>query len=137
MYNRQLDTFLQVADAGSFSKAAAALYITPTAVIKQINLLETELRLQLFVRTHRGLTLTESGKSLYRDAAYLIQYSQESLARARNAVSPADNVVRIGTSVMTPWKFLEDLWPQMHAHCPEIKLQFIPFENTPENAREI
>ena len=39
MYNPQLDTFLHVADAGSFNKAAEESYITPTAVIKQINLL--------------------------------------------------------------------------------------------------
>ena len=40
MYNPQLETFLRVADAGSFNKAAEESYITPTAVIKQINLLE-------------------------------------------------------------------------------------------------
>ena len=40
MYNPQLETFLCVADAGSFNKAAEESYITPTAVIKQINLLE-------------------------------------------------------------------------------------------------
>ena len=33
MYNPQLDTFITAADCGSFSKAAEALYITPTAVI--------------------------------------------------------------------------------------------------------
>lgn len=38
MYNPQLDTFLLVADAGSFSKAAEQAYITPTAIMKQINL---------------------------------------------------------------------------------------------------
>ena len=43
MYNPQLDTFIRVADAGSFNKAAEAAYITPTAVIKQINLLESDL----------------------------------------------------------------------------------------------
>ena len=64
MYNPQLDTFIRVADAGSFNKAAEQAFITPTAVIKQINLLETELDVQLFVRTHRGLKLTEAGKSL-------------------------------------------------------------------------
>ena len=37
MYNPQLETFLRVAD-GSFNKAAEESYITPTAVIKQINL---------------------------------------------------------------------------------------------------
>lgn len=60
LYNPQLDTFLRVADAGSFSKAAEEMYITPTAVIKQINLLEGSLGVMLFIRTHRGLHLTEA-----------------------------------------------------------------------------
>lgn len=34
IYNPQLKTFIEVADAGSFSKAAEKLYITPTAIIK-------------------------------------------------------------------------------------------------------
>ena len=72
MYNTQLETFLVAADLGSFNKAAEALYISAPAVTKQINLLESSLGLQLFVRTHRGLILTEAGKSLYRDAKYII-----------------------------------------------------------------
>ena len=40
MYNPQLDTFICVVEAGSFSKAADKLYISPPAVIKQINSLE-------------------------------------------------------------------------------------------------
>ncbi len=67
MYNPQLDTFLHVADAGSFNKAAEESYITPTAVIKQINLLEASLGVKLFERTHRGLILTKAGKSLYQE----------------------------------------------------------------------
>ena len=43
MYNSQLTTFVQVADSGSFNKAAEALYISSTAVIKQINALEKHL----------------------------------------------------------------------------------------------
>lgn len=136
MYNQQLETFIRTANVGSFSKAAAQMYITPTAVIKQINLLEADLGLQLFIRTHRGLTLTESGKSLYKDAKYIIQYSKDSLTRAKNAMQKMDNIIRIGTSPMTPGQFLE-LWPNIHKHCPDIKFQLIPYENTPENAREI
>ena len=52
MYNHQLDTFIQVAELGSFSKAASALYISPTAVIKQMNILESNLGVTLFNRTH-------------------------------------------------------------------------------------
>ena len=76
MYNPQLDTFICVVEAGSFSKAAEELYISAPAVIKQINSLENSLNLQLFERTHRGLIITEDGKSLYQDAKYLIQYSK-------------------------------------------------------------
>ena len=74
MYNPQLDTFIKVADAGSFNKAAEDSFITPTAVIKQINLLERSLDVKLFERTHRGLKLTKAGQSLYQDAKYIIQY---------------------------------------------------------------
>ena len=71
MYNPQLDTFISVVEAGSFNKAAERLFISPPAVIKQVNLLEENLDLQLFIRTHRGLQLTQAGKSLYQDAKYI------------------------------------------------------------------
>ena len=80
MYNPQLETFLCVVEAGSFSKAAEKMYITAPAVIKQINSLESSLNLQLFDRTHRGLIVTEAGKSLYKDTKYIIQYSKDSVA---------------------------------------------------------
>lgn len=54
MYHHQLDTFVQVADAGSFSKAGEALFISPTAVMKQIDRLEEALEVRLFDRTLRG-----------------------------------------------------------------------------------
>lgn len=38
---------------------------------------------------------------------------------------------------MTPAQILVELWPKIHTLCPEIKFQLIPFDNTPENAREI
>ena len=102
MYNLQLETFIVVADMGSFNKAAEALYITPPAVTKQMNLLEKDLGLKLFIRTHRGLILTEAGKSLYKDAKYIIEYCKESVERAKRAMQEKDNVIRIGTSPMTP-----------------------------------
>lgn len=137
MYNHQLDTFLCVADAGSFNKAAEEMFITPTAVIKQINLLEKSLDVKLFDRTHRGLTLTNAGRSIYNDAKYIIQYSAESAARAKKIMVSSASTIRIGSSPMTPTQLLVDLWPEIHKICPDMKFQLIPFENTPENAREI
>ncbi len=137
MYHHQLDTFIRVADAGSFSRAAEALYISSTAVMKQIDRLEEALGVQLFVRTPRGLTLTNAGKSYYQDAKYMIQYAQDAQTRAKNAMQEDGNILRIGTSLMTPHQFLMDLWPQIHTRLPDLKFQIVNFENTPENAREI
>ena len=137
MYNPQLDTFIHVADAGSFNRAAEESYITPTAVIKQINLLEASLGVRLFERTHRGLILTKAGKSLYQDTKYIIQYCRDSVTRAKNAMQEDTKVIRIGSSPMTPAQLLMQLWPKIQSHCPDMKFQIIPFENTPENAREI
>ena len=137
MYNPQLETFLKVADAGSFNKAAEEMYITPTAVIKQINLLEGSLDVKLFERTHRGLTLTKAGKSLYRDAKYIIRYCEESVVRAKNAMQSDSSIIRIGTSPMTPAQLLVQLWSKIQVYCPNLKFELVPFENTPENAREI
>ena len=137
MYNPQLDTFICVAEAGSFNRAAERLYISPPAVIKQINLLEGKLGLVLFERTHRGLNLTEAGRSLYQDAKYIVQYCRDSVTRAKNAAREAENVIRIGTSPMTPAQVLMELWPRVEEVSPGLKFQLVPFENTPENAREI
>ena len=137
MYNPQLETFLRAADAGSFNKAAEESFITPTAVIKQINLLEKSLNVKLFDRTHRGLILTKAGKSLYQDTKYIIQYCRDSVTRAKNAMQEDTNIIRIGSSPMTPAQQLMQIWPKIQEHCPDIKFQIIPFENTPENAREI
>ncbi|MCD8097381.1 MAG: LysR family transcriptional regulator [Lachnospiraceae bacterium] len=137
MYNPQLETFVRVADAGSFNKAAEESYITPTAVIKQINLLESSLNVKLFERTHRGLALTKAGKSLYRDSKYIIQYCKDSVTRAKNAMQEDINVIRLGSSPTTPVQILMQFWPEIQKRCPDIKFQVIPFENTPENAKEI
>ena len=75
MYNHQLDTFIAVANAGSFNKAAKTLYISPNAIMKQIDILERNIGFPLFERSHTGLKLTKAGESFYRDAKYLIQYS--------------------------------------------------------------
>ena len=137
MYNPQLETFLCVVESGSFNKASEKLYISPPAVIKQINLLEENLDLQLFERTHRGLILTKAGQSLYQDTKYIIQYCKESVERAKKAMGEKDNVVRVGTSPMTPAAPLVRLWAKIQKNYPDIRLQIVPYMNSLENAREI
>lgn len=138
MYNPQLTTFISVAENGSFTKAADALFITPTAVMKQINTLEERLGISLFARTNHGLQLTEAGKSFLQDARYIIDYSGRAIAKAKE-IDDKDRhqSIRIGTSIMTPAKFLLDVWSEIQKFNPYLKIELIPFENTPINSVEI
>lgn len=137
MYNHYLDTFVAVADLGSFAKAAEALFITRTAVVKKINGLEARLGLELFVRSNQGVTLTGAGATLYKDAKYIINYSKTAVARAKNCNNQASNIIRIGKSLNTPCDILEEIWPQVQKCCPELKLNIIPFENTTEAVNDM
>lgn len=137
MHNHHLETFIRVADSGSFSKAADAMFISPTAVIKQIDLLEQELGLKLMERSSRGVSLTPAGESVYSDAKYMIQYSHDSIVRAQNAMEKKEKVIRIGVSLMTPAQFVLSLWPRIKEICPGLTFRLVPFDNTPANAREI
>lgn len=49
MINSQIETFITVANLGSYSKAADLLFISPTAVMKQIKALESRMGVQLFI----------------------------------------------------------------------------------------
>ncbi len=138
MIHPQLLTFLSVAENGSFSKTAEAMFLSPTAVMKQIDALEGRLGVTLFYRTNHGLTLTEAGKSVLDDAKYLLDYTKRATERVREVDRLENQLsIRIGTSVMTPAKFILDIWADIQYLAPDLKIELIPFENTPENAREI
>lgn len=138
MLNPQIATFIAVAESGSFSKTAEALFISPTAVMKQINALEERVEISLFNRTNHGLQLTEAGKSFLQDAKYVADYSARAIDKAKEFDKKAKRQsIRIGTSIMTPVKFLLDMWTEIQKQSATIQIELIPFENTPENAREI
>lgn len=138
MYNPILSTFISVAESGSFTKAAEALFITPPAVMKQINSLEERLGITLFDRTNHGLQLTDAGKSFFQDAKYIIDYSNRAIEKAKDIDNKdKQQSIRIGTSIMTPAKFLLDIWSEIQKFNPYLKIELIPFENTPINSVEI
>lgn len=132
MYNSMLDTFIAVADSGSFTKAADSLYISPTAVMKQMNALESRLNLKLIERTPSGVYLTPSGKVIYRDAKFIIDYSKKSIAAAHEAAHTYDTTFCVGTSMLNPAKPFMDLWYQVNASFPNYKLHLVPFEDNHE-----
>ncbi len=129
MYNSQLDTFIAVVNCGSFTKAAELLYISPTAVMKQINSLEAHLGLTLLLRSATGVSLTEEGKLIYKDARFMIDYSAKSIAAAKAIRLPFDSIFCVGTSLLNPAKPFMDLWYRVNSQFPDYKLHLVPFED--------
>jgi DNA-binding transcriptional LysR family regulator len=78
-----MTTFVRVADAGSLSKAARTLRVTPAAVSRQLTALEGELGASLIVRTTRRLALTDEGRRFYEHAERTVHEADEARAAVR------------------------------------------------------
>lgn len=132
MLHPQMRIFLAVADCGSFTRAAEKLFLSPTAVMKQINNLEKRLDLRLLDRTSRGIRLTAAGEILYKDAQFLSDYARRSVAEARKAMDREIDTFRVGTSLLNPAKPFMDLWYQVSGLFPDYRLHLVPFEDDHE-----
>ncbi len=72
MNMRQLQYFLQIARVSSFSRAASVLHVAQPALSRQIRSLEDELGTPLFIRSERGVSLTDAGRLLHERAGELL-----------------------------------------------------------------
>ena len=135
MLRHQLKTFLTVCDTGSFTKAAAALYITPSAVLQQIQTLETEFRMSLFNRTSKGVVLTEAGKCLELHGRALSHMNEE-LRRDMQSVGSNDRPICVGTSMMEKVRLLYELWVLFTEENKDCEIRMVSIDvghNIPEN----
>uniref|UniRef100_UPI003221EDC7 LysR family transcriptional regulator n=1 Tax=Intrasporangium sp. TaxID=1925024 RepID=UPI003221EDC7 len=82
MERRHVEYFLAVVEHGSFTAAAAALYLAQPSLSQAIRELERELGAPLFVRLHRGVRLTAAGTALVLPARQVMR----TLSTARAAV---------------------------------------------------
>ncbi len=91
-------TFSVVAEAGSISKAAKELFISQPAVSKAIKRLESKLETSLFIRTSRGIRLTNEGRTLYE----YIQNAFETIAAGEDSIKRMTELgighIKIGVS---------------------------------------
>ncbi|MBA4344456.1 MAG: LysR family transcriptional regulator [Methylibium sp.] len=84
---KQLEYFVQVAEQGSFSRAADQLGVAQPALSRQVRALEVELRETLLLRNGRGVTLTEPGRQLLargRDILQLALAAQQEIGARRD-----------------------------------------------------
>lgn len=87
---KQLEYFCAVAQAENISLAARQLYVAQPALSRQISLLEDELGVQLFLRTNRGITLTEAGERLFHQSQDLFS----DIRRLKDEIRGTENGMR-------------------------------------------
>ena len=102
----KLKIFHTVAEASSFTKASTILNLSQSAISRQIQSLENDLKIKLFERHARGLALTDNGKYLFKTAHEVISKLKDvesNLSEANAAIiPPKDTVVSFGTTWLTP-----------------------------------
>jgi len=104
----KLKIFHAVAQSGNFTKATYILNLSQSAISRQIQSLEQELKTQLFERHARGLSLTENGEYLFKTAHEVISKLKDvesTLIDKKNKPSgklTVTTVVSFGTTWLTP-----------------------------------
>ena len=131
MYNKQLDTFLKIAELGSFSKAADALYITPSAVIQQINSLESSLEVKLLDRTSRGVSLTPAGELLCREGRKLVAQSELIRRELDLLREREEKTIRVGVDLLHQCRVFYDLWNRFTGGNEAYRADIQEFLETP------
>ncbi len=104
----KLKIFHTVAEATSFTKASTILNLSQSAISRQIQGLESDLKVQLFERHARGLVLTENGEYLYKSAHDIISKLKDvesNLSGQKDKINGklvVTTVVSFGTTWLTP-----------------------------------
>lgn len=96
---RQLRYFIAVADTLNFSRAAESVYLSQSALSRQIMDLEKEVGLPLLRRSTRQVELTEAGKALQKSAKELISRWEKMLPEVRNQVAEAAQALSLTIGV--------------------------------------
>jgi LysR family nitrogen assimilation transcriptional regulator len=120
---RALANFLSVAEAGSLKAAADIVNIAQPALTRQIALLEHEFGAKLFLRHHRGVTLTEAGVRLREHAERIL--ADVSLARAAmsNALDKPTGSISLGLPTALRTVFSSKLIAAYHRAYPHVQMK--------------
>ena len=119
---RQLQSFVRVAELGSFSRAATALGMAQPALSRQVRQLEVELRQNLLTRHGRGAVPTEAGQLLLEHARgilHQVERAREELARLRGGLA---GHVTLGLPPSAARALAVPLMQAFQAQLPEARL---------------
>lgn len=107
--DRQIRYFLKIAELKSFSRAADELDMDQSGLSRQLAALETWLQKPLFVRTGRGVTLTDAGQLLQTAARGAYESIDETLAAIREKEGISQGNVRLATVHTLSYYFMSDV----------------------------
>lgn len=120
---RNLNTFILVAETGSFTRAAEDLGYTQSTVSFQIRQLEEELNCVLFDRFSRNISLTEAGKQLLAHANKIC-HGVEELKESFSRKEEPEGIVRIVSADSICEKMMLLNYGNFYARYPKVKLEF-------------
>ncbi|MBQ4032172.1 MAG: LysR family transcriptional regulator [Bacilli bacterium] len=115
--------FYEVATEGNITRAANKLMISQPAVTKQIKTLEEELGGQLFIRTKRGVILTESGQKIYNHIKQGMICFESAELELSNFKKLETGTIRVGISTTLCRVFLLPILRKFHEEYPNIAIQ--------------
>ena len=96
---RGLKSFITAARCGSFQKASDELFLSSTALINQVNVLEEEIGCKLFTRNNKGIRLTEAGRYFYEACSDIVNRCEDAVQSTYELSIEKTVPVRIGTSL--------------------------------------
>lgn len=118
---RQLEYFSAVAEAKSISLAARNLHVAQPPISRQLALLEDELGVCLFLRTNKGVELTEAGRSLYQQSQNLFQDMRTIVDSVRDINAGMRGLLKIGmiySNISIALQYLKEF----RAQYPQVEL---------------
>lgn len=115
--------FYTVANNGNITKASEELNITQPAISKSIKKLEEQLGGQLFVRTKRGVVLTQEGKEFYKYIKNAMEYIANGESKFTELINLESGCIRIGISTTLTKEFLLPYLKKFHKLYPKIDIQ--------------
>lgn len=117
--------FYVVANHSNITKASEELNISQPALSKSIKNLEEQLGGQLFVRTKRGVILTEEGKEFYSYIKQAIEYINNAENKFTDLINLETGCIKIGISTTLTKEFLLPYLERFHSLYPKIDIQII------------
>lgn len=117
-----LIAFARAGALGSYSAAARALSVSPSAISKSIQRLEKQLGITLFTRTTRSLVLTAEGRELHERALRLLRDAEEIEQVAKRSRAEPAGVLRIAASLPVGIHMIAPLLPEFCAVYPKVTI---------------